>query len=310
MGTRIESVATARPRHWPTARGALRLEERAARTCLHRVGRQAAEVDLLVNASIYKDGNTAEPALASLVQEDIGANPGHPQPQGRHGTFSFDVSNGAAGALTAAQLVDGFVSSGTAHLGLVVTGDADPSPRTSRGFPFLPAAGAILLRHTDDDEGFERFAFRTFPRFEHLFEADVEWAPDRRRNVVRVREEPGFADACVDCASRTVSELLDAARVPAVDLLVTSQVPGGIPERIARSCGVPVDRVPAVPPELRRAHTAGVIASLEAAIESGAFARARTVLFVAVGAGITVGAALYQRRITHMQNERSHKNDD
>jgi 3-oxoacyl-[acyl-carrier-protein] synthase-3 len=266
------------------------------------VGRRAAEVDLLVNASIYKDGNTAEPALASLVQQDIGANPGHPQAHGRHGTFSFDVSNGAAGALTAAHLVDGFVSPGTAHLGLVVTGDADPAPRTSRGFPFLPAAGAILLRHTDDDEGFERFSFRTFPRFGDLFEADIEWAPDRRRNVVRVSEDAGFADACIDCAMRTVTELLDGARIhPAdIDLLVTSQYPGGVPEGVARACGVPVDRVPAVPPALRRAHTAGVIASLEAAIESGAFARAKTVLFVAVGAGITVGAALYGRRISHL----------
>lgn len=307
MGTRIEAVAMARPHRWPAARGTLRLEEQAARSCLHRSGRRAAEIDLLVNAGIYKDRNTAEPALASLIQEDIGANPGHPQAPGRHGTFSFDVSNGAAGALTAAQLVDGFVSSGTARLGLVVAGDADPSPRTSRGFPFDPAAGAFLMRHTDDDEGFERFAFRTFPTFANLFEADVEWAPDRRRNVVRVSEDPAFTDACVDCASRTVSELLDATRLRAgdVDVLVTSQHPGGLAERLARACGVPVDRVPVLPDEMQRVHTAGVIASLESAVESGAFARARRVVFVAVGAGITVGVALYRRGLSMDKNVRS-----
>jgi 3-oxoacyl-[acyl-carrier-protein] synthase III len=53
--------------------------------------------------------------------------------------------------------------------------------------------------------------------------------------------------------------------------------------------------VPSVPRDLARAHTAGVIAALEAAFASGAFARAGRVLFVTAGAGLTIGAALYQR---------------
>lgn len=296
MGARIEAVATVHGRKWP-ARGALRLEEQAARACLARAGRRAEQVDLLVNSGIYRDDNTAEPALASIIQEDIGANPGHPPGHGRHGTFSFDVTNGGAGALTAAYLVDGFVAPGAARLGLVVAGDADPGPRTSREFPFAADAGAILLGHTPDAEGFERFAFRSFPSFSELFESRVEWDGALRRNVVRIEQAANFADACVECAARATSELLDAARMTRgdVDVLATSQYPGRFPERLARAIGVPSDRVPVVEGDAARMHTAGIIASLEASVCSGAFARARNVLFVAAGAGIAVGVALYRR---------------
>lgn len=299
MGTRIEAVVTARSRRpWHLARGAIRLEEDAARACLERAGRRAEDVDLLVNAGLYKEKNTAEPALASIIQEDIGANPGHPPRRDRHGTFSFDVSNGGAGALTAAQLVDAFVGPGTARLGLVVAGDADPAPGTSEGFPFASAAGALLLAHSDDGEGFRRFAFRTFPEHAGLFEAHLAWDATARRNVVRVTEDRDFADACAACATRTAAELLDVERVRGsdVDLLVTSQYPPGFPERLAHALGAPLESVPRVAEGLTRAHTAGPLASLEAAVDGGAFARARNVLFVAAGAGVTIAAALYAKQ--------------
>lgn len=296
MGARIEAVATVHGRRWP-GRGALRLDEDAARACLARAGRRAEQVDLLVNAGIYRDDNTAEPALASIIQEDIGANRGHPPRRGRHGTFSFDVTNGGVGALTAAYLVDGFVGPSTARLGLVVAGDADPAPRTSRRFPFAAGAGAILLSHTPDAEGFERFAFRSFPQFSELFESRLEWDGELRRNVVHITQTAAFAEACVDCAARATCELLDAARMSPgdVDVLATSQYPERFPERLARAIGVPPDRAPAVEGDAGRTHTSGIIASLEASVSSGAFARARKVLFVGVGAGITVGLAVYRR---------------
>ena len=46
--------------------------------CLDRAGRTAHDVDLLVNAGIYRDRNLGEPALAAMIQQDIGANPEDP----------------------------------------------------------------------------------------------------------------------------------------------------------------------------------------------------------------------------------------
>ena len=296
MGACIESVATARGGSGRFARSARRLTEAAARACLRRAGHRSNELDLLVNVGIYKDKNMAEPALASIIQQDIDANPGHPVRHGRHGTFSFDVLNGGSGALTAAHLVDVFVAPGSAGLGLIVAGDVDPAPRTSSGFPFASVAGAVLLKHTDAKEGFERFEFRTFPAFAHLFEARLQWERGPARNAVEVYEDRSFADVCVECAAQTAKGFLEGVGVHAdqIDVLVASQYPPQFPARLARAIGIAADCVPPVAAALEGAHTAGPLVALESAIDSRIFARGRIVLFVTAGAGITIGVALYR----------------
>ncbi len=71
---------------------------------------------MLINAGIYREDNMGEPALAALIQEDIGANLGQP-PIGGHGTFSFDLINGTCGVISAIQLQSGFLRSGVIRLG-------------------------------------------------------------------------------------------------------------------------------------------------------------------------------------------------
>jgi 3-oxoacyl-[acyl-carrier-protein] synthase III len=303
MGARIESVATARGGRLPFTSGALHLSDAAARACLERAHRSARDLDLLVNAGLYKDGNLAEPALASIIQEDVGANPGHPPIPEHHGTFSFDVLNGGCGFLTAAHLVDAFVGPGTAQHGMVVAADADPAPRQTRSFPFPPVGGAALFGHCAADEGFERFDFKTFPEHIGLFEARVEYDASavglldhRGRSVLTIREDPSFGARCAERAASVASGFLDAARLlpKDVDLLIASQYPAPFAAEVAGALGIPRDRVPILRAELAGAHTAGPIAALEAAMESGRFAAAKRVLFVTAGAGITIAVALYR----------------
>ena len=160
MGTRIEAVATAHAGRGPFRQGALKLADAAARACLARAHLEAGDIDLLINAGLYREDNLTEPALAALIQEDIGANPGHPPREGAHGTFSFDVANGGCGVLTALELLDGFVRSGTIQTGLVVASDSEPDD--SESFPFPAVGGAVLVRPTRGGEGFVDFAFETF----------------------------------------------------------------------------------------------------------------------------------------------------
>lgn len=302
MATRIEAVATSHPRGRLLGRGALHLSDLAAEMCLARGHREPSELDLLVNVGLYKDHSIAEPALASIIQADLGANPARRAAPGRHGTFSFDLVNGGVGMLTAAELIDGFVGDGPARLGLIVAGDADPSPHSSLGFPFAPAGGAVLLGHTDEGAGFVRFRFRTFPADAPLFEIYLAWDPDagighRGRNRLEARVAPSFAGRAGEHGREVALALLDEVHLaPAdVDLLIASQYPASFASELARDLGIPEARVPRVAPELLRAHTAGPIAALDAASRSGQLARARHTLFVAVGAGITVGAALYRQ---------------
>ena len=132
MGTRIEAVSalTSHGPHKPTAR---RLADAAARACLAEAGKEPSEIDMLINTGVYREDNMGEPALAALIQEDIGANLGQP-PAAGHGTFSFDLMNGTCGVVSAIQLESGLLRSGVIRLGAIVASDVDPD---LKGFPVL-----------------------------------------------------------------------------------------------------------------------------------------------------------------------------
>jgi len=305
MGTCIESVVTTSSSSSIFRRGSLHLAEAAARACLERAARRPDELDLLVNTGVYKEKNMAEPALAAIIQEDIHANPGHPPRHGHHGTFSFDVSNGGCGCLTATHLADSFLRDGRIRLAMVVTADADPSPRSSRGFPFRPVAGALLLAHTSEPVGFVGHEFRTFPEFADLFVSRLDWDPAYHRmlgghggNVVEVREDPSFAARGIECAVNVAQSFLATAGLRPADihLLVASQYPADFANSVAQALGVGSDLVAHARPQCRMAHTAGPMAALEAAAAARTFDEATNVLFVTLGAGITIAVALYRKR--------------
>jgi 3-oxoacyl-[acyl-carrier-protein] synthase-3 len=299
MGTRIEAAVTARHK-W--LRSSLRMTDKAARKCLACAHRDASEIDLLVNTGIYRDLSAAEPALAAIIQEDIGANPGTEIDVRHHGTFSFDLVAGGCGVVQAARLADAFVGQGNARYAMIVAGDADPSPTTTCNFPFTPVGGAMLLGHVDGTSGFHAFRTRTYPEYAPLFESRLRWDPragllGRGRNVVEFVEAPEFAPRCIDAAIDVARELLadEALAASDIDVLVASQYPHTFAAAVARGLGIPEDRAPSVSHELIGSHTAGPIAALEAATSEGRFASARRVLFVTAGAGITIAGALYHR---------------
>ena len=298
MGTIIEATATAVAQERSMAPGALEAVDAAARSCLDRAGRTAGELDLLINAGVYHDKILSEPAFASLIQEDIGANLSQPAGAG-HGTFSFDVSNGACGLLTGIQLVDGMLASGTAELGMVVASDMDPEPGVSRGFDFPAVGGAVLLSAAASPAGFTAFHFATFPEFAELFQGYVDWQEDAGRglahpgrNVLTVEIAESYATRALECAESTARELAaaQALDLAEVDLLVATASVPGFADALATRLGVPAERVASPSDDLARAHTAAPAVALE----SVGLAAGSTTLFVSVGAGITAAAALYR----------------
>ena len=110
MGTIIDH-ATVTPAGWRSRHSALKIAVATSKACLDEAGWSPNDLDLLVNVGLYRDRDLGEPALAALIQQDIGANPEDPYP-GAHGTFSFDLANGVCGPLTALKVVDGFLHSG------------------------------------------------------------------------------------------------------------------------------------------------------------------------------------------------------
>ena len=300
MGTIIEAsaTATATANRRSLNPGALQLADAAARSCLERADRSADDLDLLINAGVFHDKILSEPAFASLIQEDIGANRTRAGGAG-HGTFSFDVYNGGCGLLTGISLVDGMLASGTAELGMVVASDMDPEPGVSEGFTFPGLGGAVLLSVDDSRAGFTAFRFATFPQYADLFQSYVDWQDDPRggiaghgRNILTVEIAESYAARALECAEATVRELAaaEALDLAEIDLLVATASVPGFAEALAARLGVPAELVPTTEEGLGDAHTA----ALALVLESGRLAESRTALFVSAGAGITVAAALYR----------------
>jgi 3-oxoacyl-[acyl-carrier-protein] synthase III len=295
MGARIEAVSalTSHGLRKPSAR---RLADAAARNCLAHAGRKPGDIDMLINAGIYREDNMGEPALAAIVQEDIGANLGQP-PVGGHGTFSFDLLNGTCGVISAIQLQTGMLRSGLIRLGAVVTSDVHPDLKDPGSAPFRPAGGTLLLGWDDSIPGFTDFHSETFPEYQDLFTSGLVWQGRRRQNLMVIDSKPGYHARLVDCAEEATHRFLSGLGldISEIDLLVPAPSAADFLDRLRARLGVPGDRVAYVTEDLEGCYTTGPIAALQAAVKSGRLGEARNTLLLAAGAGITVALALYRQ---------------
>lgn len=300
MGVVIETTAVAVPTG-PASHGARRLADTAARHCLHEAGRDPATVDMLVNAGVYRERGLGEPALAALIQEDLDANP-TPRDAG-HGTFSFDIDNGACGFLTGVDLLRGFLLSGAIEVGMLVASDSPPGPLQTRGFPYAESGAAAVLRREPRAAGFTDLRFRTFPEYAALLEGVWEWRTHRKvrpgdpggSNRLSVLERPGFRGRALDCAYDATATFLADNGLAATDVdLLIATPEADFADQLADRLGIDENDVVHVGERLVRAHTAAPIAAIDVARRTGRWADAHTTLFVSAGSGITIAHALYR----------------
>jgi len=289
MGMLIDRVAIAE-RGWRSRHSALRLAVRSAEDCLREAGRTAQEVDLLVNAGIYRDHNLAEPALAALIQQDIGANPEEPHDDA-HGTFSFDVANGTCGVLTALQIVDGFLTSRAVDCALVVASDADPGHGQSEDFPFSPSGASMLCSWSDDARGLGRTYWENLSEHADSFSATVG-LHGGHRNILRLSRTPSTDDHYAEAAALAVSRCLRESNVTIEEIDAVAAAPArpGFRTALADRLGISTEGVTVG--DDQGMHTAALASAFDRA--SAAVGAGGLILLVAAGAGITAGAALYR----------------
>jgi 3-oxoacyl-[acyl-carrier-protein] synthase III len=288
MGTVIDGLHVTHGT-WRSRRSALQLAVTAAKGCLAHAGTAPSELDLLINAGIYRDRNLGEPALAAIIQDDIGANPEDPHSDA-HGTFSFDIANGACGVLTALQIADGFLRSHTISRALVVASDANPGRGASERFPFSPAGAALLCTWSNQDDGLGRIHWVTEPDDGDTFRASIDF--DMFRNVLRFHKSAEIAKPLAAASTRAVRLCLDDAGLELSDipLIIAAPPDHRYRDELATGLGVPVERIALSSDQ--HMHTASLIAALDGKTE--ALPPGAPILLVAAGAGIVAGAALYR----------------
>jgi 3-oxoacyl-[acyl-carrier-protein] synthase-3 len=300
MGTKIEMVALAKPLFNFFRTKAISLAATAAKKSLKKANLNPALLDLLVYTGIYRDEHLVEPAIASLIQKKIGANP---ISQDGKATFSFDLNNGGCGLVSGMQLVDGFIRSGKIRQGMIVTGDAEPFHNLSNSFNFASAAAAIILSATNNGSGFTRFKTDTFLQYKDAFESHVSWESWKKkgamRNVLLINKKENYLDWCVQCTMLSLKNFLKEAKLHLtdIDLILPSQSPGGLISKLKSAIDI-ADRVVEIDSSGGEIHTAGPAIALEKVWNNGRFKQSRNILFLTVGSGITTGLALYENHFT------------
>ena len=239
MGARIEaaSALTSRGLRKPSAR---RLADAAARTCLAQAGREPGDIDMLINAGIYREDNMGEPALAA---DRAGGHRGQPgsAPVGGHGTFSFDLLNGTCGVISAIQVQAGMLRSGVIRLGAIVTSDVHPDLEDPRSAPSGRPAARCSSAGTTALAGFTDFHSETFPEYEDLFVSGLVWQGRRRQSQMVIDSKPGYHARLVDCAEEATRRFLHGLGmdISEIDLLVPAPSSPDFLDRLRARLGVP-----------------------------------------------------------------------
>ena len=164
----------------------------------------------------------------------------------------------------------------------------------SEHFPFSAAGAALLCGWTDDCDGLSRVSWLNAGDAAddaETFSATVGFADTR--NVLRFNQSAAMDERFAAAAAAAAHACLDAQSVllSEIDLIVAAPARHGYRVALSSRLGVPVDKISVADDQCM--HTAALAAGFER--QAKRLPEGAQVLFVAAGAGVTAGAALYRQ---------------
>jgi 3-oxoacyl-[acyl-carrier-protein] synthase III len=266
---------------------------KAAREALERRGIGAAELDLIVVATVTPD--MIFPATACLVQDKIKATR----------AWGFDISAACSGFVYALTVGAQFVEAGSHSKVMVIGGDVmtsilDYQDRTTCVL-FGDGAGAVLLEPAEDDTGILDFlhevdgsgaCYLNMPAGGSARPASHETV-DKRMHFVRQEGAHVFKYAVRKFAETSRHLLERNGLTPEkVDLFVAHQANLRIIDAARDRLGLPDAKVVKNIQQYGNTTAATIPLALGTALDQGRLRRGDLALLASVGAGFTVGAVL------------------
>ncbi|MBA3317448.1 MAG: ketoacyl-ACP synthase III [Gemmatimonadales bacterium] len=265
----------------------------AVRRLMAAKGLAPDQVDVLIVATVTPD--MFFPATACLIQDQVGLQ----------STWGFDLSAACSGFLYALTTGAQFVASGVHRRVIVVGADLmsaiiDPLDRTTAVL-FGDGAGAVLLEPAEPGFGILDFLHRVdgsgrndlfMPAGGSLKPPSVETVV-AREHFLKQNGRTVFKFA-VSQMAESVERLIDRNGLKASDLAVV--IPHQANQRIldatADRLGLAHDRMASVIGRYGNTTAATLPLALDDLVRAGKLERGDLAVFVAVGAGFTVGATL------------------
>jgi 3-oxoacyl-[acyl-carrier-protein] synthase III len=260
----------------------------AAREALAKAGADAADIDLVIVATVTPD--MMFPTTSALLADALGARD----------AAAYDLLAGCTGFMYAVAQAYGMLSGGLSRKALVVGGDVlskilDWSDRSTLVL-FGDGAGAVVLERVEQGGflGFELGADGAGGEFlwlpgsgSRLFESPEKFVKMHGREVFKFATR-----VLVSSAEKVLAEC--GLSVEDVDVYVPHQANVRIIDHAARKLGIPQDRVVVNVDRYGNTSSGSIPLALGDALADGRLRPGALVLMTGMGAGLTWGSGLIE----------------
>jgi 3-oxoacyl-[acyl-carrier-protein] synthase-3 len=264
----------------------------AARQALEQAGVRAADVDLIIVATVTPD--MSFPSTGAIIADVLGARD----------AAAYDLSAGCTGFMYALAQAHGMLSAGLSSCALVIGGDVLSRILNwhdrSTCVLFGDGAGAVVLEPSQD-EGFVGFELGAdgsggvhlnlpaggsrLPPTSETVAAEQHFVSMNGREVFK------FATRVLVSSAEKLLEECETS-MDEVDVYVPHQANVRIIDHAARKLGVPEDRVVVNVDRYGNTSSGSIPLALADAAADGRLREGKLVLMTGMGAGLTWGSAL------------------
>ena len=264
----------------------------AARDALEQAGVRAADLDLIIVATVTPD--MFFPSTGAIIADVLGA----------HDAAAYDLSAGCTGFMYALAQAHGMVSAGLSNRALVIGGDVLSKILNwhdrSTCVLFGDGAGAVVLEPVQD-EGFVGFELGAdgsggvhlnlpaggsrLPPTSETVAAEQHFVSMNGREVFK------FATRVLVSSAEKLLDECDTS-MDEVDVYVPHQANVRIIDHAARKLGVPEDRVVVNVDRYGNTSSGSIPLALADAVADGRLREGKLMLMTGMGAGLTWGSAL------------------
>lgn len=268
------------------------LASQAAVNAIENAGLKKEDIDLIIVATATPD--RLAPSTAAIVQDKIEA----------YNAVAFDISAVCSGFLYAMSVASQFIASGVYDNVLVIGADtfSKITDWTRRDAVFFgDGAGAAVLSHADESEGFLAFRLYTNGRGKWNFTIPAGGS-EMPANEKTVNEKLHYFQMNGRAVYETATEVLPIAidqvlkdtglSIADIDLMVPHQPSIKILKKTAEIIGLPFEKVMTNMDKYANTSGGTIPILLDELNRSGKIKKGNILLFAAVGSGWTYGASI------------------